>query len=127
MERIMLNDMPGIVGFEVSSILLGSVEVVGLQFHQYARLANNLEVGTQLDLVADPKNAYDGKAVEVLFMGDRVGFLPKETNQLFSSLLRDDIPLEAYILCHDTNRSVLKGDRRLIVQIYMPYTFLLVE
>lgn len=47
----------------------------------------SLQVGDSLDLQQDPFNAYDPRAVKVLFNGSFLGFVPKEDNlEIFEHL-----------------------------------------
>ena len=54
------EDMVEIVsGIEVSNIQLQTVEVVGLQFYEYAAIARDLTVGEELQLQHEAWNEYD--------------------------------------------------------------------
>ena len=67
-----------------------SSSVVGVSFRgaQVREVVKNqLNVGDQLQLVADPENEYDDTAVAVYYDDLHIGFIPRgENQQLFKAL-----------------------------------------
>lgn len=43
---------------------------------------SKLTIGTEVNLVAEPHNAYDPNAVMVMFNGQKLGYIPKTMTQL---------------------------------------------
>jgi len=58
--------------------------IAGVQFHQAKTVINELEEGTELELIPDPENKYDPNAVEILYCSiesnvpTMLGFVPKK-------------------------------------------------
>ncbi len=111
----------------VESINLMRTEVVGLQFYDYARIARHIQVGDELELVREQMNIHDNHAIAVYCGGEKIGFIARENNQMLSRMLEHDVALEAYVVEHDKTKSVYKGDGRLMANVYMLYTFVVVE
>lgn len=66
--------------------------VAGLKFGQYQALKDPEElVFKSLDLIPEPENKFDSKAVRVEHSGIKLGYIPKGTNILLSR------PLENYV------------------------------
>ena len=128
MEHSTQKDMVEIVsGIEVINVQLQTVEVVGLQLYKYATIARDLTVGKELQLQHEAWNEYDQKAIAIYYKDHKIGFVAKEQNHLLHQLMGKEIPLTAYILDHNMNNGYMKGQQRLMVQVYMPYTFLITE
>jgi len=72
--------------------------VAGFQYHQGATLWPSLQVGEALDLVREPDNAYDPRAVRVEWRGQKLGYLPRLDNAAASQLLDRGQALRAEIL-----------------------------
>lgn len=109
----------------VENINLLRTEVTGLQFHNYARYAKVIEVGDQLVLKREKLNEFDRAAIAVYFNDDKIGFVAKEENKILSKLADHGVPLEAFVVEHNKEAGIYKGNQRLMVNIYMPYTFVL--
>ena len=107
----------------VENINLIRGEVTGLQFHDYARYAKQLEVGDRLELRRERLNRFDNAAIAVYFEGDKIGFVAKEDNKILSVLQDHEVPLEAFVTEHNKEAGIYKGNKRLMMAIYMPYTF----
>ena len=128
MEHSIYKDTVEIVsGIEVINVQLQTVEVVGLQFYEYAAIARKLTVGEELQLQHEAWNEFDRKAIAIYYKDHKIGFVAKEQNHLLHQLMGKEIPLTAYILDHNMNNGYMKGQQRLMVQVYMPYTFLITE
>lgn len=111
------------VSLVVEDINLIRGEVTGLQFHDYARCAKALEIGDRLELHRERLNEFDRAAIAVYFEGSKIGFVAKEDNKILSVLQDHEVPLEAFITEHNKDASIYKGNKRLMMAIYMPYTF----
>lgn len=111
--------------YTVEMINLNRVVVTGLQFHDYALCTHGLDAGTELQLVREAFNKFDHKAIAVYTSGYKIGYVAHEENKILHTLLDRGVPLVGYVVEHNINRPVLKGERRLVMAVYMPYTFLL--
>lgn len=110
---------------QVENINLLRTEVTGLQYYDYSRFAKRIEIGDQLELRREKCNDFDNKAIAVYFEGYKIGFVAKEENKILSKLADHGVPLEAFVVGHNKEAGIYKGDQRLMVNIYMPYTFVL--
>lgn len=72
--------------------------LAGFQYHQGVTLWPSLRVGAALDLVREPDNAYDPRAVRVDWQGRKLGYLPRLDNAAASQLLDRGQPLRAEIV-----------------------------
>ena len=54
--------------------------LAGFQYHEGAALWAELKVGDSLELVREPDNPHDGRAIAVLWRGHRLGYLPRAVN-----------------------------------------------
>jgi hypothetical protein len=61
--------------------------VAGFQYQQGDRVWSMLTVGAALDLVREPENAFDARAVRVDWQGQKIGYLPRIDNAAVSHLL----------------------------------------
>ncbi|MCL2296903.1 MAG: HIRAN domain-containing protein [Proteobacteria bacterium] len=85
------------------SAALGRVElqrspVAGFQYHQGEDLWPALFVGAALNLVREPDNAYDPRAVRVDWLGQKLGYVPRLDNAAVSHLLDAGHVLDAEIV-----------------------------
>jgi hypothetical protein len=64
-----------------------SMFIAGFKYYEGAFVFSDLEVGQQLEMVADPTNQYDDHAVELHFKGKKIGFIPRNQNYSISKLL----------------------------------------
>lgn len=111
----------------VENINLLRGEVTGLQFHNYALHAKTLEVGDKLELRRERLNEFDRSAIAVYFEGDKIGFVASEDNKILANLQDHEVPLEAFVTEHNKNASIYKGNKRMMMAIYMPYTFVVAD
>lgn len=61
--------------------------VAGFQYHQGERVWPMLTVGAALDLVREPENTFDARAVRVDWQGQKIGYIPRIDNAAVSHLL----------------------------------------
>lgn len=61
--------------------------VAGFQYHQGEAVWPLLMVGATLDLVREPENAYDQRAVRIDWQGQKLGYVPRVDNAAVSHLL----------------------------------------
>jgi hypothetical protein len=72
--------------------------VAGFQYHQGEDLWQTLTVGAVLNLVREPDNAYDQRAVRVDWLGQKLGYVPRMDNAAVSHLLDTGHVLDAEIV-----------------------------
>lgn len=79
--------------------------VAGFQYHQGEAVWPQLAVGTYLDLVREPDNVHDGRAVRVDWQGHKIGYLPRIDNAAVSQLLDRGERLATEIVALRTSRN----------------------
>ena len=96
-RRLFLGRFAALIGFSVVAPLAEPSEtrqvelqrspLAGFQYHQGDEVWPFLIVGTLLDLVREPDNAYDIRAVRVDWRGQKLGYVPRTDNAAISHLL----------------------------------------
>jgi len=81
-----------------ASILLQESPLAGFQFHEGKQVWGELRVGDALQLVREPDNPYDARAVRVEWRGHLLGYVPRADNQAVARLLDAGTRLEARIV-----------------------------
>lgn len=71
----------------VRCIELQRSRVAGFQYHQGESVWSALKVGMSLELVREPANIYDERAVRVDWQGHKLGYVPRVDNAAVSHLL----------------------------------------
>lgn len=61
--------------------------VAGFQYHRGEAVWPLLALGAALDLVREPENAYDPRAVRIDWQGQKLGYVPRIDNAAVSHLL----------------------------------------
>lgn len=78
-------------------LLVQESPLAGFQFHEGKRLWGNLRIGDRLDLIRDPDNPYDARAVRVEWQGHFLGFVPRADNETIARQLDRGAKLKARI------------------------------
>jgi hypothetical protein len=78
-------------------ILVQSSPLAGFQFHEGRRLWPELKVGDSLQLVREPDNPYDPRAIRVEWQGHKLGYVPRVENEAVARQLDLGNRLEARI------------------------------
>lgn len=96
---------------------LATVFLSGLSHSPYYKTLTegDLPPHTELTLLRDPANSFYTYAVKVMHQGEQVGWIPKGQNEDISRHLSLEIPLHAFVIFHDWDKSVT---RRLQIIIY---------
>lgn len=68
------------------SRLIVAFHVAGFQYWDGALVLEELKVGDALEIVPEPDNPQDANAVALRFGGVKLGYVPKESNELISLL-----------------------------------------
>ena len=71
--------------------------LAGFQYHHGEALWQQLAVGQTLQLVREPDNRFDDRAVRVEWQGHKLGYIPRLDNAAVSQLLDKGERLEAVI------------------------------
>jgi hypothetical protein len=82
----------------VRSIELQRSAVAGFQYYQATQVWDLLRVGAQLTLQAEPSNAYDSRAVRVLWQGIQLGYVPRVDNAAICHLLSTGQTLDTKLI-----------------------------
>jgi hypothetical protein len=79
--------------------------LAGFQYHHGRRLWPQLRAGQPLQLIREPDNRHDPKAVALHWRGEKIGYLPRVENHAVSQMLDNGRPLQARItrLCKEEN------------------------
>lgn len=72
--------------------------LAGFQYHHGEMLWPQLAIGQALQLVREPENRYDDRAVRVEWHGHKLGYIPRLDNAAVSQLLDRGETLEAEIV-----------------------------
>lgn len=75
--------------------LLLSCPLAGFQYHQAPGLWPQLVPGQRFDLVREPGNPHDPRAVSVRWKHHMLGYLPRDVNEMPALLLDQGSPLHA--------------------------------
>lgn len=78
--------------------LLQTSPVAGFQYHQGEVIWTKLSKGAVLQLIREPENKHDDRAVRVDFNGQKLGYIPKLDNAAISQLLDRGERLETVIV-----------------------------
>lgn len=78
-------------------ILLQNSPLAGFQYHAGETLWHLLAVGQPLELVREPGNPYDQRAVRVDWQGRKLGYIPRLDNAAVAQMLDRGERLEAHI------------------------------
>ncbi len=67
---------------------LASFDIAGFTYYDGAEAFKDLEIGLLLDLIAEPENEYDPKAIMIWYKDFHLGYIPRSENSIFYKLLR---------------------------------------
>lgn len=76
---------------------LQSSPIAGFQYHQGQALWTQLAIGHPLQLIREPENTHDARAVRVEWQDHKLGYIPRLDNAAVSQLLDRGERLEAVI------------------------------
>lgn len=71
--------------------------IAGFQYHEGEAVWADLALGQPLQLIREPENKYDDRAVRVEFNGQKLGYLPRLDNAAVSQLLDRGENIQAVI------------------------------
>lgn len=107
-RRLFLERITALVGISIAApiaqastakqVELQRSPVAGFQYHQGDVVWPLLIVGASLDLVREPNNAHDPRAVRVDWQGRKLGYVPRIDNAAVSHLLDNGQSVSAEIV-----------------------------
>lgn len=95
-RRRLLKSLLGLAGIGLPTIgaarpartiLIQRSPIAGFQYHEGERLWLRLRVGQSLELVREPANPYDPRAVRIDWHGRKLGYLPRIENTAVSQMM----------------------------------------
>lgn len=95
--------IPAAAQARTRSLLVQQSPVAGFQYHQGEDVWPHLREGAELNLVREPDNCHDPKAVRIDWQGHKIGYVPRMENHAIGQMLDRGEPLRARIaLLQDT-------------------------
>jgi hypothetical protein len=89
--------LPAQAGVE-AGIIVQTSPVAGFQYHAGRALFPLMTVGDRLELVREPDNPHDGRAVRVEWRGAMIGYAPRADNVDLARLMDRGIAVEGRVL-----------------------------
>lgn len=78
-------------------ILVQSSPLAGFQYHAGATLWERMREGDALDLIREPDNPHDQRAVRIEWQGQKLGYLPRRENAAVAGAMDGGERVEARI------------------------------
>lgn len=75
-------------------------KITGLQFQDYDKVKDSLEVGAEVQLVRMPNNQHDVNAIKVMYGEHQVGWIPRISNADLAMLLDEGRVYSAKVYSH---------------------------
>lgn len=72
--------------------------IAGYRFHEGLGLEHELGFGTPLNVVFEPENPHDVKAIRLEYQGANIGYIPMRLNHTLANLLSQGAPLVAQVI-----------------------------
>ena len=106
-----------VVSAQQARLLVQVAPLAGFQYHEGKALWNDMQVGDRLDLVREPDNPHDARAVRVEWNGHMIGYLPRAENEAVARQLDHGNRLEARIVRLTRHRD---PGKRIELEVYLP-------
>jgi hypothetical protein len=81
-----------------ATLLIQSSPLAGSQFHDLPEVVSQIKVGDTLTLKRDPANPHDPNAIQVLWQGHMLGFVPRRENKTVARAMDRGEPLVARVV-----------------------------
>ena len=81
-----------------ATLLIQSSPLAGSQFHALPDVVSQIRVGDALILKRDPTNPHDSNAIQVLWQGHMLGFVPRRENKAVARAMDRGDPLVARVI-----------------------------
>ncbi len=112
----LLLAIPCIVHSQSVKLLVQSSPLAGYRYHEAAGLWHLLRTGDSLELVREPDNSYDPRAIRVHWRGRMLGYVPRRENDAMAWAMDRGETLHARISRLEQRRSAA---RRLEFEVYV--------
>ncbi|WP_187477568.1 HIRAN domain-containing protein [Amniculibacterium sp. G2-70] len=66
---------------------LSHFNIAGFTYYDGALVFQKLNIGTKLNLVLEPDNKYDARAIAIYYKDHKIGFVPRTENRILYKLL----------------------------------------
>ena len=73
-------------------VLIQRSPVAGFQYHEGDSVWGRLRLRDRLDLIREPQNRYDARAVAIFWQGAMLGYIPMAENEIIAGLLDQKVP-----------------------------------
>jgi len=100
-----------------ASLLIQSSPLAGSQYHALPDVVSQIRVGDALTLKREAENPYDRNAIQVLWQGHLLGFVPRRENKAVARAMDRNEPLIARVVALQPAETPW---RRLRFEISMP-------
>lgn len=101
---------------ETVKLLVQSSPLAGFQYHSGGEVWAQLKVGDRLQLVREPENAHDARAVRVEWQGRQLGYLPRVENEAVAAAMDRGERVEGRIAALVEHRNPW---RRLRIEVFV--------
>ena len=81
-----------------ATLLIQSSPLAGSQFHDLPAVVSQIRVGDPLTLKREPNNPHDSNAIQVLWQGHLLGFVPRRENKAVARAMDRGDPLVARVV-----------------------------
>jgi hypothetical protein len=81
-----------------ATLLIQSSPLAGSQFHALPDVVSQIRVGDTLTLQRDPTNPHDSNAIQVLWQGHMLGYVPRRENKAVARAMDRGQPLVARVV-----------------------------
>jgi hypothetical protein len=118
-KHFLRNSIIGITGICFSRHIFGAEDtkttkgirllefpIAGYQYYDGAEIEDVLEADIPLCLVREKKNKYDEKAVAVHYRNYKLGFIPRNDNEVIANMLDQELALSAKVSFVDKENNV---------------------
>jgi hypothetical protein len=100
-----------------ASLLIQSSPLAGSQFHALPDVVEQIRIGDPLTLKREADNPFDRNAIQVLWQGHLLGFVPRRENKAVARAMDRHEPLMARVVALQPDETPW---RRLRFEISMP-------
>lgn len=86
-----VTQIPQELGIEYEKIYLLQFFVRGFQYYEGPKILNQINHLGLLNLIREPENKFDRKAMALYFEDKKIGYVPREDNLMFAKILDADL------------------------------------
>lgn len=92
-----LSALPAQAARTPRAVLIQHSPLAGFQYHHGEAVWPKLREGDALDVIREPKNQHDERAVRVEWRGYKLGYIPRDENTAVAQMLDRAEPLRSHI------------------------------